>query len=403
MSQPIHIKSDNTQHNGAQTEPNVLKFWRVAFKINFERYNFSKYDQLTASTLNGLFEPEIFKHHKIYDLCRIHNKYKRYHPDFVQTYFLDLFKDTNYPCSIFIFIEEVSMQKGNFVQEPHPLTINHRSAQKLAQDTGKVSSKSLNSKIDEIKADYEMFYIETPHLQLTTTSLTGQCLALTSNFIRGTKSQTGKALLKPLAYACYADSQGMTFFKFTGFRGLMPKLKPSSTLLPVVLLIGMTLGFKQSVLRLNRSLVTFMSKNMKANMGLKWLPGRYLKLFTNMYRQLQQFAACSYLSNITDYKNAPCHELFNELNTCFGLSQDYIRLQDHVKVLSQMIQQMETKLILKSQRHIRMAIFLLGLSIVVSAGIVCTILGIEPMIRLLVDLGILPADMLNLLHPIAAP
>lgn len=389
-----------SQQNANTSENTELRFWRAAFKLSFDRYNFSKFDKLKFPEHVALFEKDVFNHCSFYDLCRVKGQYSRYHPDFTQTYFLEMFSKTDYPCSVFIFIEEVTMQNGQFTTPPHQLTISKVAAKNLAKATGKNLFKDINSKIAETPSDYELFYIETPSLQLNLQSLTGQCLALTSHFIRGSRMQPGKPLLKPLAFSCHADGQGMTFFKFTSYRGLAPGLKSSNTLLPLVLMIGLNLGLKQSVVRINRALVIYMSNRLKSETGLNWRPGKYARIFTSLYRRTQAFASCSYLSNQIDFRNPVCGELFNDLGNMFGLPKDYSRLQDQMGILSHMIQQMETKIMLKSQRHIRMAIFLLGLSIVVSAVIVCTVLGIEPMVRLLVDLGILPADMLNIFKPI---
>lgn len=389
-----------SQSNSNQPDNTVLKFWRVAFKLSFDHYNFSKFDQISLPNSAPLFEQDVFNHSTFYDLCHIKGKYSRYHPDFSQAYYLDLFSKTDYPCSVFIFVEEVAMQQGQFIEPPHQLTISHRAAKKLAAATGHNTATALTSKIDETPSDYEMFYVETSSLQLNNQNLSGQCLALTSHFIRGSRMQTGKALLKPLAFACYADARGMTLFKFVSYRGLVPNLKSSNTLLPMALIIGLNLGLKQSAVRINRALSIYLSNRLKAETGLNWRPGKYSKIFTNLYRKIHCFAACSYLSNQIDFRNPVCGDLNSELSRIFGLPQDYAKIQEHLNVISQMIQQMETKLILKSQRHIRMAIFLLGLSIVVCSAVVSTLLGIEPMIRLLVDLGALPPDMLKILQPI---
>lgn len=379
----------------------VLKFWRIAFKLSFEHYSFSKFDEVKLPRSQGaLFEPDVFAHNTFYDLCRIKGKYTRYHPDFEQTYFLELFSDTEYPCNVFVFIEEVSMQNGEFVAAPHQLTINHRAAKRNEQILGKRSSKSSsNSKIDETLPDFEMFYVETSNLQLSAHAPVGQCLALTSSFMRGSPLLNGRALIKPRAFACYVDAQGMTVFKYTGYRGIVPQLKNSTTLLPMILMLGFSLGLKQSLVRVNRALIVYLSNRLNAETGLNWRPGKYSKIFNTLYRKIQIFATRSYLSNLIDYKNPICSDLFNEFSNIFGLQQDYTKLQEQLKIINQLAHQMETKLLLKSQRHIRTAIFLLGLSIVISAGVVSTLLGIEPMIRLLVDLGILSPDMLNIIHP----
>lgn len=385
-----------------QSDNSELKFWRIAFKLSFERYNFSKFDTIKLPRSQGsLFEPDVFTHNAFYDLCRIKGQYSRYHPDFAQTYFFELFSDTEYPCNVFVFIEELTMKNGEFVTPPHQLTINHRSAKNDSAVLGKLTSKSSsNSKIDETTADFEMFYVETPNLQITPQTLPGQCLALTSSFMRGSPLLNGRALIKPRAFACYVDAQGMTLFKFTGFRGLVPQLKSSNTLLPMILMLGFALGLKQSLVRVNRSLVIYLSNRLNSETGLNWRPSKYSKIFTTLYRKIQIFATRSYLSNLIDYKNPMCADLFHELVTIFGIPLDYTKLQEQLKVVNQLVHQMETKLLLKSQRHIRMAIFLLGLSIVIAAGVVSTILGIEPMIRLLIDLGILSPDMINIVQPI---
>lgn len=402
QSQTAH-KQSSAQHAAPASSANQtdFKFWRVAFKLSFDEYNFSKFDEIKLPRTQGaLFESDVLAHNTFYDLCHIKGKYARYHPDFSQTYFLQLFSDTDYPCNVFVFAEEVSMQEGDFAEAPHVLTISRKAARSNAQATGKISSRSTKQpNINETLSDFEMFYIETDDLKLAAGTPNGQCLALTSRFIRGGKQFNGRPLIKPHAFACYVDTQGMTLFKASNYLGLVPQMQKSNTMLPMILLVGMSLGIKGNLVRINRSLVSYLSKRLNSEMGLNWRPGKYSKVFTSIYRQIQKFSACSYLSNIVDFKNGICSDIYNELSNMFALPREYNKLKEQLEVLNQLARQMESKLLLKSQRHIRMAIFLLGLSIVIAAAVVSTILGIEPMLRLLMDLGILSPEVVHSLHP----
>lgn len=391
------------QPNNAPSKVNSadLKFWRVAFKLSFDSYNFAKYDTIKIPMHQGaLFETDVLAHNTFYDLCHVNGKYSRYHPDFSQTYFLQLFENSDYPCNVFVFVEEVSMAESKFALAPHALTISRKAARSNSKATGRISSRSTDqSNLDETLSDFEMFYVETPNLQVTPTNSNGQILALTSHFIRGSHHFNGRPLVKNHAFACYVDTQGMTLFKEDSYRGLVPFMQKSNTMLPMILMVGMNLGLKGNLVRINRSLVTYLSNRLNSELGLNWRPGKYSKIFVSLYRQIQRFATCSYLSNMVDFRNSVCSDIFNELSNMFALHREFNKLKEQLAVVNQLASQMESKLLLKSQRHIRMAVFLLGLSMVIAAAVVSTILGIEPMLRMLMDLGLLSPEVVKTLHP----
>lgn len=122
MSEPLRRVA--TTDNYVNPQANI-KAWRIAFKVTDATYNFFSYDQLDLGGADYDFlEDEVLTGNTFYDLCRIKGNYKPYHKDFIQTYFCSLFKNTPFPCNIFVFIEEITMNNGNMVNEPHELRMS---------------------------------------------------------------------------------------------------------------------------------------------------------------------------------------------------------------------------------------------------------------------------------------
>lgn len=415
------------------TDPlSSVKFWRIAFKLTDLSFDFHKYDRLdTSATGVQLFTSGQNLGHSYYDLCRQNKRYRPFHPDFVQTYFISLFRQTPFPCNIFVFIEELRMDKGVFVSEPHALTmsaanlspnekkaqlaamaareerLNHNNARPNTKPTfwerllGKSSSRpSLKLSPNDnctVAPDFELFYMESPQLNTDAGSVNDLFLSLTSRYLRGSPAQRGSGMLRHHSFACFSDSCGMEFMRYIGFRGLVPTMRGANTLIPLILLLSEALGYKHSLGRINALLAQCMWQ--KLSLGTSRLNARpkyHLKALTRIYHQCELFLTQTYLLNHIDYRNRLAQDLNNEIYMRLDLRSDYTRITEQLKPLQQMIAQLSTQEIIKAQGSLRFAIIALGFTMVLAVVSVCLILGIEPMVHLLNQLGIQTPAFLNL-------
>ena len=413
------------------TDPlGTVKFWRIAFKVTDLSFDFRRYDLLdTSATGIQLFTDPESLGNTYYDLCRQNKRYQPFHPDFVQTYFLSLFGQTSFPCNIFVFIEELKMNKGVFVEEPHDLTMsaadlspNEKKAQLAAlaareeranagrpQEQPSFLRRLLGTKSNihrvqfgkndscTVAPDFELFYLESPKLNTDAGSVNDLFLSLTSRYLRGSPAQRGVGMLRHHSFVCFTDSCGMEFMRYIGFRGLVPTMRGANTLIPLILLIGEALGYKHSLSRVNELLAKTMKQ--KLSLGPRRLNARpkyHLRALTAMYQQAELFLTQTYLRSHLDYRNRLANDLANELSTRLSIKEDYERIKEQLKPLQQLQAQLSTQEIIKAQGSLRFAIIALGFTMVLAVVAVCVILGVEPMMRLLNQLGIQTPSWLNL-------
>ena len=321
------------------------------------------------------------------------------------------------------------MNKGVFVEEPHDLTMsaadlspNEKKAQLAAlaareeranagrsQEQPSFLRRLLGTKSNihrvqfgkndscTVAPDFELFYLESPKLNTDAGSVNDLFLSLTSRYLRGSPAQRGVGMLRHHSFVCFTDSCGMEFMRYIGFRGLVPTMRGANTLIPLILLIGEALGYKHSLGRVNELLAKTMKQ--KLSLGPRRLNARpkyHLRALTAMYQQAELFLTQTYLRSHLDYRNRLANDLATELATRLGIKEDYERIKEQLKPLQQLQAQLSTQEIIKAQGSLRFAIIALGFTMVLAVVAVCVILGVEPMMRLLNQLGIQTPSWLNL-------
>lgn len=428
-SEPLRRVKSTTNY----TDPlSAVRFWRIAFKVTDLSFDFHKYDRLdTSATGVQLFAPGPDLGYRYYDLCRQNKRYRPFHPDFVQTYFISLFRHTTFPCNVFVFIEELRMEKGVFVQEPHALTMsaanlspNEKQAQlaalaareekrlkNRAQENnaptfwerlwgkGKSNKNKVLSGNDSctVAPDFELFYIEAPQLNTDAGSVGDLFLSLCSRYLRGSPAQRGVGMLRHHSFACFTDSCGMEFMRYIGFRGLVPTMRGANTLIPLILLLSEALGYKHCFEHINELLAQCMWQKLRLGASrLNARPKYHLKALTKIYQQCELFLTQTYLRHHIDYRNRLALELNQEIFTRLDLKGDYLRIRELLRPLQQLLHQLSTQEIIKAQGSLRFAIIALGFTILLAVISVSLILGIEPLMHLLNQLGIQTPELLHL-------
>lgn len=415
--------ADNTAKN------TTTRFWRIAFKITDLSFNFSQYERISPLTtgLQLFTDPENLGY-VFYDLCRRHQQHKAFHPDFTQSYFCSLFRNTSFPCNVFVFIEALDMRQGKFVSPPHNITMsaaNLNPQEKKAQLAAFAAQEArLNGKRNlppttmwneflkligfdpeemayekkfklsnndqcVITPDFELFYIETPQLSIKSGSDNELFLNLTSQFLRGSSNIHGSALLRPNCFACFTDSRGMEFMRCLGFKGLVPNMTKANTLIPLIMLICEALGYKYSFNRINRMLAqTMKQKLLLGTRRLRRRPKHHINSMSAVYQQVELYLTQTYLRTHLDYHNRLALDLHKTLMVSLEINEDYHRINAQLQPMQQLIQQLSTQEIIKAQGSLRFAIIALGFTMVLAVVAVCLILGIEPMVQLFNELGI---------------
>ena len=368
--------------------PNV-KFWRIAFKVTSTSYDFSAYDQIDLAVADcDLFAEEVFNGNVFYDLCRKNGQYQRYHPDFVQTYYLKLFTNTPFPCSVFVFVEGLALENGLFVRNPHEITMSSTMSKKRR-------NKNTSLRQITVTPDYEIFYLESPELNCPPRSRTELFLNACSQFMRGSAAQRGSLFLKPQAFCSLSDGRGMEFIKHASFAGIVPNLTSAPTLVPLMLLVGRALACKHSLSHINNILGAALSAKLRRSERLLRRSRRNLKELSFIYYGIEYFLTQSYLVSSISYKNRIAQELYNEISHRLDLNRDYQHIKEQLEPLTHIMQQLSTHEMVRAQGSIRFAIISLGFIMVVVALITCVILGVEPLLRLLHELGIVPPEILR--------
>lgn len=357
-----------------------LKIYRITFKINNEKFNFKQYDLLPLQAdKHQLFDLDILMCSSLFDLCRIKGRYKRYHDDFIQSYFFRLFDKTQFPIGMFVFIEELSIKKGDFETPPKQITA--------------ISSKS--NKIKTVRPDYEIYYLESPNLDFKNNRLNSFFLNLSAQYLRGNHMRRGKPFVKENAFACFHDNYGMTFIVSQEYKGLVPSLTSAPNLLPLSLLVGMNLGYKHNFLRLNHLLSNHMCTVFGNPMKLERRYKRNIKELSIVYNNILFFLNRTYFSNQVNIYNRDCYDLFQDIAKNMEVSSYYLKIKEQIAPIIVIINQLNNKAIMSTQSSIRFAILSLAFIILAATVAVSVILGVEPMLRLLYELGLVPPNMLR--------
>ena len=365
----------------------AVRIWRIAFKITSLNYDFRAYDEVDINSEDYcFFEREVFAgNNRFYDLCRKQGRYIQFHTDFAQSYFFELFGNTPFPCNMFIFVEELSLNQGKFSSEPKKLTIDGRNLRKR-KNKGPI----------EVEPDYELFYLTAPDLNCQSGTLNERFLSLSSYYLRSSPLQRGSNLFKHHAFSCYLDGKGMSFIKQHGFLGLVPNLPSATTLLPLIFLVSRALGYKYCLRKINKLLGHQLSDKFRHSQKLYRQGKRHLKSLSFLYYSVEYFLTQSFLVSSINHKNSLSQELFREIISHLDIPREYGAIKEQLQPLNQLINQLTSHEILKGQGSLRFAIVALGFFMVLVVVVVSVILGVEPMIRMLNDLGLLPENLLKI-------
>lgn len=373
-----------------------FKVIRVAFKVMNSSYNFRGYDELPVNREDlYLFEDEVFSGSKFYDLCRKKGQYKRYHSDFIQTYCCSLFNNTPFPSSVFVFVEEIEIVDGSFATNPCALTTTPPKSSRGISSF--FDLPSFRHRVEETDPDYELFYIESNKLTVENGSFSQNEIFVNacSKYLRGSPKVRGTNFNKPGGFNMYADVVGMEFIKFTPYQGLVPKLKSSTTLVPLILLISRAIGYKYSLRRINKVLGNALSQKLSRANKLRRRSRKNLKDLNFVYCGVELFLTQSFLVSSISYQNSTAQDIFREILGRLSVAQDYGRIKEQMEPLNHLLHQLSIAEMIRGQTAIRFSIIALGFFMVAIVVVVSAILGVEPMVRLLNDLGLLPPNLLK--------
>lgn len=384
--------NENTGTFASSESGEPVRAWRIAFKVTNLSYDFSRYDEIDINPEEyTFFEPDVFAgNNRFYDLCRKKGFYSKFHKDFVQTYFFSLFANTPFPCNVFAFVEEVIMHGRDFVHPPHRLTIDSSSIKDR-----KHRAKAQKKGTVNVDPDFEIYYMETPHITTAKGSDVSIFVALSSMYMRGSPRQRGESFFKHNAFCCLSDGRGMTFIKDGSFAGLVPNLPSASTLLPLILLTSRALGYKYCLRNINKLLGRQLSEKFRRSEKLMRQGRRNIRSLSFLYYSVEYFLTQSFLVSAVNHQNALAHELFREIIVRMDIPREYQSVKEQMTPLNHIINQLTSHEILKGQVSIRFAIVALGFFMVLVVVVVSVILGIEPLVRLLNNLGILPENLLK--------
>lgn len=389
MSEPLRrVASTDNYVNAAAN----VRAWRIAFKVTDATYNFSLYDKLElAASDYDFLEDEVLSGNTFYDLCRVKGQYKPYHEDFIQTYFCSLFKNTPFPCNIFVFIEEVTMNNGNMVNEPHELRI---SAGKQTRKKKALKKKSTEN-TDVVEPDYEIFYMDSANLNIDAGSTNDLFLSMVSRFMRGSPVQRGNNLFCHNSFSVFTDGRGMEFIRYKGFVGIVPNLPGATTLVPLVILTSRALGYKHSLRRMNKILASNLGNKLRNSHKLMRSGKRHIKDLSFLLYSVEYFLTQSYMLPGINYKNRLAQDLLSHILVNMDVPRDYSAVKEQLEPLDQLLRQLSTYEMIKAQASIRFAIIALGFIMLFMVIAVSAILGVEPILRLLVNLGLIHPNMLR--------
>ena len=123
---------------------------------------------------------------------------------------------------------------------------------------------------------------------------------------------------------------------------------------------------------------------------------RNLRDLSFLYYSVTFFLNQSLLMDTVSTKNRLSQELYQELLTRLEVKHDYQLVKEQIEPLTTLMTQLRIHEVVKAQSSLRFAIVALGFFMVALVVCVCVILGVEPMVRMLNELGILPEGFLNL-------
>lgn len=373
--------SYSPKNNQTIASASEIHAYRIIFKINTDQFNFKKYDLLPLQPeKHKLFDLDVFICSSFFDLCRVKGQYRQYHEDFIQSYYFRLFDKTQFPIGVFVFVEELTIRNGDFVSAPKKLTIN----------TGNKTNQ-----IKRIRPDYEVYFLESPDLSFKNNSQNMFFLNLTSQYLRGTHLQKGKPFIKNNAFACFHDNYGMTFIVHQAYKGLVANLTSSPNLVPLSLLVGLALGYKHNFLRLNHILSDHLCKVFGNPRRLERRYKQNSRELSNIYNNVFFYLNRTFYINQINIYNRDCYDLLKDIMLKQDVHQYYSKLKEQVEPISVVVSQLNSRAIMKTQGSIRFAIIALGFIILAATVTVSVILGVEPMLRMLNELGLLPANMLR--------
>jgi len=258
-----------------------------------------------------------------------------------------------------------------------------------AKSTARARGKK-NGKNDScpVEPDFEVFYIESPTLSVEAGSVNDLFLSLTSRYLRGSPAQRGTMMLRHHSFACFADSGGMEFIRYIGFRGIVPTMQGPNTLVPLILILGQSLGYKYTLRRINRTLGATLKEKLKLGRRLLWRPRHHLHEINYIYRQVELFLTQSYLISSIDYRNRLALDLAEECYARLGLGREMTLIKEQLQPMQQLMAQLRNQEIIRGQSSLRWTIVVLAVTMLLVVVIVSLILGVEPLMRLLNQLGI---------------
>lgn len=352
--------------------------YRAVFRVSDAAFPFSGYDEIKIPKDNTMLSDSVLRNCSFRDLCRKKSSYKRYHPDFIQTYYIDMFPKSISPCGVFIFLEKLSVSAGSFSKKPTEL---------VSAEGRKHFSRG---------SDYEIFYSESTGTDLKQSRTMQEFCKAACTFLKGGAVLPGKSTVKDAGFFMAADSGCMIFVKNRSFPGFVPDLSPADTLLPLLLITGLSLGQQYSLRKLSRRLSAVLNANLHKNFTMGIFTGRYVRFFTKEYRNTACFLGETCLSGTAGFHNRNCMGLQCETEKLMMLQSEYEKIREKLEVINVTVRNLENKALLKSQSYTRWSVFFMGLSIVIAATAVSVILGAEPLIRLLIELGFVPDGFLNI-------
>ena len=264
------------------------------------------------------------------------------------------------------------------------------------QPKNKKTTTAKDVDLKTIAPDYEIFYCNTPNLVCTPGSVNDLVLALCCRYLRSSPKQRGVTFGRANAFVSVADGKGMVFFKQNGFLGLVPKLPSASTLVPLVLLTGYALGAKHCLRYLNRLIGRTICEKLHNSLSFIKRHKRNLRDLSFLYYSVVFYLNQSLLMGAVSTKNRLAQELYQEIITRLEVKHDYQLVKEQIEPLTTLMTQLRIHEVVKAQGSLRFSILALGFFMVALVVCVCVILGVEPMVNMLTELGILPEGFLNI-------
>ena len=152
--------------------------------------------------------------------------------------------------------------------------------------------------------------------------------------------------------------------------------------------MGQSLGYKYTLRRINRTLGATLKEKLKLGRRLLWRPRHHLHEINYIYRQVELFLTQSYLISSIDYRNRLALDLAEECYARLGLGREMTLIKEQLQPMQQLMAQLRNQEIIRGQSSLRWTIVVLAVTMLLVVVIVSLILGVEPLMRLLNQLGI---------------